>query len=391
MIYWLLQLWDTLVNNRLHLFFFFVVYVWFVWGLKYYYSVKYRVHDSPYSAPVSAIIPVYNEDPEVFRRCLRTLRMQPEVKEVVVAVDGGSIDQVRIAEEYADKVLILERCGKRKAIVKALGETTHDLILIVDSDTTLTDGVVREMLRPFADPKVGGVESRQKIRQQNHNLVSRLSGWIEDFRFSMSAPAQSYFGAVGCLCGRAILIRRRILLKNAERFTADKYTTGDDRVLTNYALEMGYKTVYQGTGLVYTEAQKDFISLIKQQIRWARSSQHETFRALGMYLRNKHYFTAFCFLTDIITPLFLTVVVLNMIRRYIEGEFWIEIPFEVAVLMALAGMNISLGARWIRTISIKKNEIPYFMLFILFSTFVMVPVRIYGLITCTKRNTWLTR
>ena len=64
------------------------------------------------------------------------------------------------------------------------------------------------MLRPFADPRVGGVTPRQAIFDVGDDPVRRLADWIEDLRYLLTVPAQSVFGQVGCLAGRTIAYRR---------------------------------------------------------------------------------------------------------------------------------------------------------------------------------------
>ena len=73
----------------------------------------------------------------------------------------------------------------------------------------------------------------------------------------------------------------------------------DDRTLTNLTLKEGYRTVYQYTSLVYTDAPLQVKKLFKQQLRWARGSQYNTLRMLpvdarprphaGAVLRDGHH------------------------------------------------------------------------------------------------------
>ena len=58
----------------------------------------------------------------------------------------------------------------------------------------------------------------------------------------------------------------------------------DDRTLTNLTLKEGYRTVYQYTSLVYTDAPLQVKKLFKQQLRWARGWQYNTLRMMPWML-----------------------------------------------------------------------------------------------------------
>ena len=117
-----------------------------------------------------------------------------------------------------------------------------DVVVVVDSDTVWQPGALREMLRPFADPRVGGVTPRQAIFDVGTHPVRRLADWIEDLRYHLTVPAQSVFGQVGCLAGRTIAYRRdgvragRRGASCARRVFGVPQHVGDDRVLTNELL-----------------------------------------------------------------------------------------------------------------------------------------------------------
>ena len=112
---------------------------------------------------------------------------------------------------------------------------------MLDSDTVWAPDALREMLRPFADPRVGGVTPRQAIFDVGDNPVRRLADWIEDIRYHLTVPAQSVFGQVGCLAGRTIAYRRTAFEPAVERLVRQTVLgvpqhVGDDRVLTNELL-----------------------------------------------------------------------------------------------------------------------------------------------------------
>ena len=258
------------------------------------------------------IVPVYNEPEAVFRRSLASV-VANRPTELIAVVDGGDPEIAAIAAEYCDRVLRLPKVGKRMAIAAGLRESdpATDVVIVLDSDTVWAPGALREMLRPFADPRVGGVTPRQAIFDVGDNPVRRLADWMEDIRYHLTVPAQSVFGQVGCLAGRTIAYRRTAFEPAVERLVRQTVLgvpqhVGDDRVLTNELLRDGWRTVYQSTALVETDAPSDWRTFWRQQLRWGRSSQRETLLSLRWLWRKPVAFASFA--TDIVTPFALYAV-----------------------------------------------------------------------------------
>jgi hyaluronan synthase len=300
--------WDALGHGRAPtLFMVFFVYVWVLWCAKALAARRYRPSAAGAGQlATSVIVPVYNEPEALFRRVLASVRANRPT-EFVVVVDGGDTSVAAVAADYADRVLRVPKEGKRAAIAAGLREShpSTDVVLVVDSDTVWAPDALEEMLRPFADPRVGGVTPRQAIFDVGDNPVRRLADWIEDIRYHLTVPAQSVFGQVGCLAGRTIAYRRTAFEPAVERLVRQTVLgvpqhVGDDRVLTNELLRNGWRTVYQSTALVTTDAPSDWRTFWRQQLRWGRSSQRETLLSLRWLWRKPVAFASFA--TDIVTP-----------------------------------------------------------------------------------------
>src|SRR3954471_15729661 len=285
----------------------FFAYVWVLWAVKSLAASRYRPWTDPAPAlTTTVIVPVYNEPEPVFRRALASV-VANWPNEIIVVVDGGDADVARVASDYSDRVLRIDKVGKRRAIAAGLAASDQatDVVVVLDSDTIWEPGALEEMLKPFADPRVGGVTPRQAIFDVGSNAVRRFADWLEDLRYHLTVPAQSVFGQIGCLAGRTIAYRRAAFEPAVERLVRQSVLgiplhVGDDRVLTNELLRTGWRTVYQSTALVLTDAPSDWRTFWKQQLRWGRSSQRETFLSLRWLWRRPVAFVSFA--TDIATP-----------------------------------------------------------------------------------------
>jgi hyaluronan synthase len=392
----LVDSYDTIGGAPPTLFMAFFVYVWALWIAKWLAASRYRPwRGSPGQLTTSVIVPVFNEPEAVFRRALASVSAN-EPTELIAVVDGGDPDIVAVAYDYCDHVLRIPKSGKRAAIAAGLAATdsSTDVVVVLDSDTVWEPGALQEMLRPFADPRVGGVTPRQAIFDSGTNAVRRFADWLEDLRYHLTVPAQSVFGQVGCLAGRTIAYRRQAFEPAAERLVRQTVFgvplhVGDDRVLTNELLRNGWRTVYQSTALVTTDAPSDWRTFWKQQLRWGRSSQRETLLSLPWLWRRPVAFASF--VTDIVTPFALFAVAALALAHGVRGEGTATgFPLAVELPLGYAGMLVSIGLRQIPHFRRAPADVKRLPLFVLALTFVIVPVRIAAFATMLHQG-WASR
>jgi hyaluronan synthase len=362
-------------------------YVWLLWSAKALAARRYRPSTRrPRHLATTVIVPVYDESPVVFRRSLASV-VANQATELIVIVDGGDRELAAIAADYCDRVVRLPKVGKRAAIAAGLRESdpATDVIVVLDSDTIWAPGALQEMLRPFADPRVGGVTPRQAIFDVGTNPVRRLANWMEDIRYHLTVPAQSVFGQVGCLAGRTIAYRRTAFEPAVARLVRQTVLgvpqhVGDDRVLTNELLRNGWRTVYQSTALVLTDAPSDWRTFWRQQLRWGRSSQRETLLSLRWLWRKPVAFA--CFATDILTPFLLYAVTGLAIAHGIRGHVGATgLPLAVELPLGYLGMLASIGVRQAAHVRRVPADLLRLPIFVLQITFVMVPIRIAAFAT----------
>jgi hyaluronan synthase len=175
----------------------------------------------------------------------------------------------------------------------------------------------------------------------------------------------------------------------------------DDRTLTNLTLKEGFRTVYQHTSLVYTDAPLQIKKLFKQQLRWARGSQYNTLRMLPWMLGHAPVLALF-FIMDIILPFLLAGVVAGWIYRAATGQGYnfyegilTEYGVQSGVLLVLALMVVSsvlsMAIRQMRHLSEKPTDFLRLPAFIIVSTVFLMPVRLIGFFRMGHASGWGTR
>lgn len=417
MFIFLLQLREYVVGNAAQLYLFAVAsaLIWLAWVIKVALSRRYRPWSIPYGVGTSVIIPVVDEPEDLFRDVLRRVVEQGPTETVVVINGDRNPVLEAVGAEFPEVVCLWTPvAGKRNAVKAGVENSSQEIVVLVDSDTIWTrytdvDGeheTLAELVRPFADPRVGGVTTRQRILAPERSWITRWADWLENSRALYSMPAQSVLGQIGCLPGRTIAFRRVILERSMQDFMGEKFLgvfleVSDDRTLTNYTLKQQYRTVYQSTSLVYTDAPLRLHKLFKQQLRWARGSQYNTLRMLPWMLSHTPVL-AFFFLLDIAVPFLLVGAVLGWVYRAISnsgtnfyepllGAYpgWEGIAV-VTVLMVFSSW-LSMLVRQSRHVAEQPGDIWRMPMFIVASTLFMMPVRLLGFVRMAHSASWGTR
>lgn len=393
---------------ELYLFTVFSGLVWALWLLKVGLSRRYRPWFAEHHETTSVVVPVVDEPLDLFRDVLtRVTEQRPD--EVIVVINGQrnpGLEQV--CEEFAPLVRWVHTPipGKRNAVKIGTEMSRYDITVLLDSDTVWTAGTLSELVKPFADPNVGGVTTRQRILEPTRSWITRWADWLENSRSLYSMPAQSVLGQVGCLPGRTIAFRRHILMEVMHDFMTQRFMgvfleVSDDRTLTNLTLKQGYRTVYQHTSLVYTDAPLQVKKLFKQQLRWARGSQYNTLRMLPWMLGHAPVLAVF-FLADIILPFLLVGTIAGWVYRSVSGtgvnlyEAMLETYgaqagwFWVIALMVVSSV-LSMAIRQIRHLQEVPSDFFRLPVFIIVSTFFLMPVRLLGFLRMAHASGWGTR
>jgi cellulose synthase/poly-beta-1,6-N-acetylglucosamine synthase-like glycosyltransferase len=262
---------------------------WLMWLAKRIPALFYRPIRNNYTTTATIVTPVYNEDPLLFRKALESwIANRPDA--IIAVIDVTDTACMAIAAEYAGVTIVpIDIPGKRPALAAGVDLTTTDIVVLVDSDVIWEQDVLAKLKMPFADPRIGGVGTRQNMYPTNGEratLWERLADIYLDIRYADEVPATTIVGrAVSCLSGRTAAYRTRVLqrLRTAflnETFMGRPCMSGDDKRYTCLVLQSGYRTWNQLDARVYSTFKPDFKGFQKQRIRWSRNSFRSDLRAL---------------------------------------------------------------------------------------------------------------
>jgi hyaluronan synthase len=359
-----------------------------------------RGHDlAPADGPwpkASVIVPAYNEPAHELRACLESLLAQdyPGL-EVICVDDGSSRKSVNLLELYTNMrergmtiVMLRDNVGKRRAQMIGLWAATGEVIVTVDSDTTLVDtAAVRKLVRGLDDERVGAVTGCVHAKNYRTNLLTRLIGLRYWTAFNQERAAQSLFGVVMCCSGPFAAYRRSFLDAVREdyisqRFMGTECTFGDDRHLTNLALRAGHEVKFVPDAEALTVVPARVRQYWKQQVRWSKSFYREMLWTIANVRLRKPYLWYDLTAQALLPPLLLAALVVLIFQALGAPEDLVRYVL------------ITVGIGFLRTIyGLVRLRQPGFILFIVFGFFyiaLMTPCRLYALATF-RRVGWGTR
>lgn len=207
------------------------------------------VKAAPIEPPISVVIAARNEAGSIGDRLanLAAIDYPADCLEVIVASDGSEDETVAIARAAAGgrrvTVLDLERVGKADALNAAVARATGEVVVFTDANTSFAPDALRAIVRPLADPTVGGVAGNQVYTADS--ISSAETGertyWDLD---RMLKRAESAAGSTVSATGALYALRRSLVPTIVAGVTDDFYTS-------TAVIDQGRRLVFAEDAIAY--------------------------------------------------------------------------------------------------------------------------------------------
>ena len=216
--------------------------------------------------------------------------------------------------------------------------------------------------------------------------------------FKLIKTFESWHGAVQCLSGPMVMIKRDIYLKimpevKLSNFLGIRCSIGEDRHASQVLLRHGYNNVYNDKAVCFTNVPNTWNQYLKQSIRWRKSALGQWIDAFKNY---KEYVINHSFISLILSlfPVFIMVAWNVLIYGSLADGYILDI-YEKLIMFYMATSPIFI---WFYIKSIDKREkMDSYLVFLLegfffsiYAPFSAVYITLFAMTTLDNTG-WLSR
>jgi cellulose synthase/poly-beta-1,6-N-acetylglucosamine synthase-like glycosyltransferase len=224
---------------------------------------------------ITVVIAAHNEE-LVIENILQALLAcdYPRERLTILPVNDRSTDRTReILDDYATRhpgvILPLHRtegtAGKAAALREATLLARGEILIVFDADYTPGRGLLRQLVAPFFDARVGAVMGRVVPLNVGRNLLTRMLDLERSAGYQVDQQARMNLHLVPQYGGTVGGVRLKALT-DIGGWREDTLT--EDTDLTYRLLLCGWETAYQNRSECYEEVPEEWPVRIRQIKRW---------------------------------------------------------------------------------------------------------------------------
>ena len=367
-------------------------------------AFTYKPFTGEHTPSCSVIIPVFNESRHIYETVQSVMASDYKNFELII-VDDGSTDDSRdwIEKAKAEYVNIKtyycqKNGGKKHALVKGIALAENEILVTIDSDSTIAPDALGKIVIPFANPKVGGVAGNINVKNISEGIIPKLMDIIFVFSYEFLRSAQSKCGSVLCTPGALSAYRKSAVLPLLSEwlektFLGKKTVIGEDRELTCMLLKNKWEVVYQESANAYTNMPVTYVNLCKMLLRWVRGDIRENILMFKYVFNNfslRHIksigltFHYIIFNIGVLSPVvMLPFIIIYLIFNFITSVFLFKYIIMMIVLWSILPMIV-----YTRKKSLKYSF--HSLTYSLFSLIFLLWIPLYATLTINN-DKWLTR
>jgi cellulose synthase/poly-beta-1,6-N-acetylglucosamine synthase-like glycosyltransferase len=202
---------------------------------------------------VTLIIAAYNEERVIEAKIRNSLETDyPRERLHILVVSDGSTDSTsQIVKRFQDQgVQSLHepaRRGKTAALNRAVARATSEIVVFSDANNMFEKNALRELVRHFSDPRIGGVcglkqiyDSPERESSQGDSLYWKYESAIKE--------SESRLGSITNADGEIFAVRRDLYQP------VDDAVINDDAEITLVLARKGHRVLYERRAVSYEHA-----------------------------------------------------------------------------------------------------------------------------------------
>ena len=249
-------------------------------GLSKVFSRKRKV-DVNYEPSVTWVIPSYNEESIIAEKIKNLLEIDyPKSKlEVVVITDGSTDKTPDIAKQFEGIRVLHEnkRAGKSAAENRAMKFVESEIVVFNDANTTVGSNALRELVKHYADPRVGGVSGAKGIIVEEHDGAESKGEGLYWRYESAIKKADSDVNSLMGAAGELVSFRSELVQDLAND------TILDDFMQSFFVLKQGFEMVYEPAARAEETSSTSIDEELKRKVRIAAGGWQSIVRLTFMF------------------------------------------------------------------------------------------------------------
>lgn len=321
---------------------------------------------------VALVVAAYNEEDFILEKIQNTLALDyPKDKLELIFITDGSNDNTPAIVARFPQILLLhqpDRQGKVAAMNRAIRQVQSPLVIFCDANTLLNTACVREIVKHYEDPKVGGVAGEKKIMQQGKDAAAAAGeGLYWKYESFLKRLDSDLFTTVGA-AGELFSVRKSLFEQ------APEGTIIEDFVQSLKLVINGYVVRYEPNAYAAEAPSASIKDEMKRKVRICAGAFQAMVLLKELFNVFKYPVASFQFISHrilrwTVCPVALILLLLSNILIVIMGGGF----FYQAVLVLQAIFYILGITGWIyasRNIRLKAVYIPFYFLFMNLSVFI---------------------
>ena len=240
---------------------------------------------------VAILISVYNEEAVILAKVKNSLELDyPEEQlEILIGLDAPTDSTAEILSRLRSGPLYVihfpERRGKLKVLASLAEQTQAEILVLTDANTTLERNCIRNLVRHFANPRVGAVSG-----EETRVAVPGTDPAAESLYWRYESALKFLENRLNCTLGGngSVLAVRRNLFRPTKQSIIE-----DFQIPLEIRLK-GYRVVYDPEAIAIEEIAPTTHAQSARRVRIAAGDYQTLFSNLGC-LDPRKGLLAFCF------------------------------------------------------------------------------------------------
>jgi poly-beta-1,6-N-acetyl-D-glucosamine synthase len=326
---------------------------------------------SEFEPEVTLVVSAYNESGFIERKIRNSLELDyPAGKLRWIFITDGSEDLTPDIIRRYDNILLLhqtERMGKVAAMNRAVKYVETPYVIFSDANTLLNKACVRQIVKHYANPRVGGVAGEKKIISKEKDKAAGAGEGIYWKYESLLKKLDSEFYSVVGAAGELFSVKTSLFHEAAEG------TIIEDFVQSLQICMEGYVIRYEPNAFAIETASTSMQEEQKRKVRIAAGAFQAMFILKGLFNVFRYPVLSFQFISHRILrwtlcPVCLIIFFISnaFLVYYGASRFFMVVLLVQAVFYALALTGWVFASRDLR---MKALYIPYYFLFMNLSVF----------------------